>query len=293
MALYYDPKHPERTDIFTAIPEEVKLVSSLEKEKDDVLLDSNRINKFLTCLELDKKFDKTDYRACTIKTMGLKILEQYVIDHGDELIKLIDPDFYNDFLKLLYAEACSPSSNKSTMQNEWIEQKIYVLQEYATENDASLRPSMTTKAKFCDKQLILTKVLKKAQNLRYSKCIDLVSAMNYGRVIQGQNYSIQDDFKMPEKDEDKEKVEKVELRLIDPEEANSVDKLYDQLKSAKILLTCDLDIENLHKELVEKDTDIAYFSSVVLLSKDDFKVVKKFLKVINSYFQSLTHDNHD
>ena len=103
--------------------------------------------------------------------------------------------------------------------------------------------------------------------------------MNYGRVIQGQNYTVQEDFKMPEKDEDKEKVETVELRLVDPEEVNTVDKLYDQLKSAKILLTCDLDIENLHKELVEKNADIAYFKSAVLLSKEDFKVVKKFLKV--------------
>lgn len=46
LALYYDPKHPERTDIFTAIPEEVKLIPSLIKESNDILLDKKRLNAF-------------------------------------------------------------------------------------------------------------------------------------------------------------------------------------------------------------------------------------------------------
>jgi hypothetical protein len=205
--------------------------------------------------------------------MGLKILEQYIIDHGEELIKLIDADCYNSFLKLMYSEACNPSSNKSTMQNEWIEQRVYALQEYATENNVSLRASTDTKAKFSDKELILSKTLKSAGGQRYCKCMDLVTAMNYGRVIQGENYLIQENFKMPVKDEDKAKVKQVDLRLVDPDDVNTAEKLLEHLKTAKILLSCDVDIEALHKELVEKDKEIAYFRSVVLISKQTLKFI--------------------
>lgn len=164
------------------------------------------------------------------------------------------------------------------MQNEWIEQKIYALQEFATENNSSLRASVKTKARFADKSLILSKVLKNANNQRYSKCIDLVSAMNYGRVIQGETYFIQDNFKMPISAEDKAKVKHVDLRIVDSDDINTADKLLDHLKSAKILLSCDVDIEKLQKELVEKDTDIAYFRSVVLVSKNDYNELRTFLK---------------
>ena len=167
-------------------------------------------------MKLDEKFDKSDYVNSTKRSLGLKILEQYLVDHGEELSKLIDPEFYNSFLKLLYSEACSPNSGKSTMQNDWIEQKINALQKYAVENNASLRISSDTKARFADKKMVLSKVLKTAGNQRYSKCIDLVSAMNYGRVIQGENYRIFDAVKLPEKDEDLSKIKEKDLRLIDP-----------------------------------------------------------------------------
>ena len=225
LALYYDPKHPERTDIFTAIPEEVRLIPKLEKEANKILLDKTRINKYLRALKLDEKFDKSDYVNSTKRSLGLKILEQYLVDHGEELSKLIDPEFYNSFLKLLYSEACSPNSGKSTMQNDWIEQKINALQKYAVENNASLRISSDTKARFADKKMVLSKVLKTAGNQRYSKCIDLVSAMNYGRVIQGENYRIFDAVKLPEKDEDLSKIKEKDLRLIDPTEVSTVDLL--------------------------------------------------------------------
>ena len=80
LALYYDPKHPERTDIFTAIPEEVRLIPKLEKETNKILLDETRINKYLRALKLDEKFNKSDYVNSTKRSLGLKILEQYLVD---------------------------------------------------------------------------------------------------------------------------------------------------------------------------------------------------------------------
>ena len=277
LALYYDPKHPERTDIFTAIPEEVRLIPKLEKETNKILLDETRINKYLKALKLDEKFDKSDYVNSTKRSLGLKILEQYLVDHGEELIKLIDPEFYNSFLKLLYSEACSPNSGKSTMQNDWIEQKIHALQEYAVENNASLRTSNNVKVRFIGKNMFVTKVLKSAGNQTFCKCIDLVSAMNYGRVVQGENYSILNAAGLPEKDEDLSKIEEKDLRLIDPTEVPTVDLLYKHLKTAKILLSWDVDIGSMHKELVKKDLEIAYFKSIMIVSKEDFIEIKQFL----------------
>lgn len=277
LALYYDPKHPERTDIFTVIPEEVRLIPKLEKESNKLLLDKVRINKYLRALKLDEKFDKSDYVKSTKRSLGLKILEQYLVDHKEELSKLIDTEFYNSFLKLLYSEACSPNSGKSTMQNDWIEQKIHALQEYAVENNVSLRISSDTKARFADKKMVLSKVLKSAGNQRYSKCIDLVSAMNYGRVIQGENYRIFDAAKLPQSDDDLSKIKEKDLRLIDPTEVSTVDLLYKHMKTAKILLSCDVDIESMHKGLVDKDTEVAYFKSVVIVSRKDFIEIKQFL----------------
>ena len=278
LALYYDPKHPERTDIFTAIPEEVKLIPDLEKQTNKILLDEKRLNKFLVALKLDEKLNKSDYKECTIRSLGLKVLEQYIIDHGEEIIKLIDSKFYSSFLKLLYSEACSPSTSKSTMQNEWIAQKVHALQEYATEHNGGLRISSDTKAKFSEKKLVLTKILKNAGNQKFSKCIDLVSAMNYGRVIQNENYLISSAAKFSLKEEENKDIKEENLRIIDPKELNNIDDLLKHLKTSKIIISCDVDIENLHKEMVEKDVETAYFKSLVLISTSDFKQVKSFLE---------------
>ena len=277
LALYYDPKHPERTDIFTAIPEEVRLIPKLEKETNKILLDETRINKYLRALKLDEKFNKSDYVNSTKRSLGLKILEQYLVDHGEELIKLIDPEFYNSFLKLLYSEACSPNSGKSTIQYDWIEQKIQALQEYTVENNASLWFSNHTQASFEDDKIIVSKVLKSSGNQTLFKCINLRSAMNYGRIAQREKYRIFNAAKLPEKDEDLGKIEEKDLRLIDPTEVSTVDLLYKHLKTAKILLSWNIDLESMHKELVKIDKEISNLKSIIILSKVDFIEIKQLL----------------
>ena len=101
--------------------------------------------------------------------------------------------------------------------------------------------------------------------------------MNYGRVIQGQNYLINQAAKIPEKEEDLKKIKVEDLRLVDSHDLNSADKLHKHLKTAKILLSCDVDIEGMHKDIVEKDEESAYFKSVVLISKSDYEQLKTFL----------------
>ena len=278
LALYYDPKHPERTDIFTAIPEEVKLIPNIIKENNDILLDKKRLNAFLKNFKLDQELDKRDYKTTTIRTLALKILEQYIADHGEEIIKLIDEEFYKSFLKILYSEACSPSTDKSAQQNDWIEQKVHALQEYAVENKGSLRTNSDTKVRFTNKNLVLTKTLKSAGNQKYSKCIDLISAMNYGRVILGENYLVHQAAKLPKEDKHLSKIQVEDLRLIDSSELTSAEQLYRHLRTTKIILSCDVNIEEMHQELLQKDSDLAYFRSVVLIGKSDYDNLKEFLE---------------
>jgi hypothetical protein len=102
--------------------------------------------------------------------------------------------------------------------------------------------------------------------------------MNYGRVIQGESYLIHNAVKLPETDEDLNKIKTEDLRLIDSHNLRTVDDLYKHMKTSKIILSCDVDIEGMQKSLIEKDTEIAYFRSVVLLSKTDYDELKIFLK---------------
>jgi len=78
--------------------------------------------------------------------------------------------------------------------------KLFALEQFACENDVSLQPSTDTVFKFVDKQLIITKALKKNPKESYSKFYNLVSAMNYGRVVQNKGYKVDMNWTYTEED---------------------------------------------------------------------------------------------
>lgn len=129
----------------------------------------------------------------------MKILIKGIEDHGEKFIQEIDKDFIPVFLKQLYQEAITPESN-NTLQCDWIEMKLFALEQFACENDVSLQPSTDTVFKFVDKQLIITKALKKNPKESYSKFYNLVSAMNYGRVVQNKGYKVDMNWTYSEED---------------------------------------------------------------------------------------------
>jgi len=80
----------------------------------------------------------------------MKILIKGIEDHGEKFINAIDKDFIPVFLKQLYQEAITPE-NSNNLQCDWIEQRLFALEQFACENDVSLQPSTDTTFKFVEK----------------------------------------------------------------------------------------------------------------------------------------------
>jgi hypothetical protein len=99
----------------------------LKPEKSDFLLNKERLNGLIKNLNLEVKPKKDDIYAMLTRCQGMKILIKALEDHGQDLVKLIDKDFYKSFLKELYEEACTPETGSNNLQCEWLEQKIYAL----------------------------------------------------------------------------------------------------------------------------------------------------------------------
>lgn len=116
-----------------------------------------------------------------------------------------------------------------------------------------------------DKRIFLSKTVKSV-NEKYYRSFSIVSAMNYGRVIQNKDYSISDGIT-----NDPASFKDVDLLLLKPEELKDVDTVEKHLKNAKIILSCDADLSELHTKLMEKNEEQAYFKSIVLISKDEFE----------------------
>lgn len=65
LAIYYDEAHPQRNDMFLAIPDQVTTVSSLTNQSDNYLLNKDRLNKFLNAMNIDKVPDNSDIISLT------------------------------------------------------------------------------------------------------------------------------------------------------------------------------------------------------------------------------------
>ena len=57
LAIYYDERHPERNDMFLATPEEVTLIPTLSNKFSNFLMNSVRLNQFISALQLDQTPD--------------------------------------------------------------------------------------------------------------------------------------------------------------------------------------------------------------------------------------------
>lgn len=67
LALHYDPKHNQGSDIYAIEPEELRLLSSLKSEKSDYLLTDNWLNNLIKTLKLEEKPKKDDIQALSLK----------------------------------------------------------------------------------------------------------------------------------------------------------------------------------------------------------------------------------
>jgi hypothetical protein len=118
LAIYYDKEHPERNDMFLELPEEVNLVSSLDKYTDDYLLDKDRLNKFLKAMDIDKIPDKNDPDLLTRRCTGMKILVNQIETNGEKFNELLDDDFRKGFLEFLLKECSIPDVEKESLKSE-------------------------------------------------------------------------------------------------------------------------------------------------------------------------------
>jgi hypothetical protein len=116
LAIYYDEKHPERNDMFLAIPDEVTLISNLTGHSHDYLLDKKRLNAFLKAMEIDKMPDKEDSVSLTKRCVGMKILVEHIEKYGEKIAELFEEDFRNKFINFLLKECSKPSDKKDSMK---------------------------------------------------------------------------------------------------------------------------------------------------------------------------------
>jgi hypothetical protein len=48
-------------------------------------------------------------------------------NHGEEILKLIDEEFYKTFLNELFKESCTPEESDALISSEWLEQRLFTL----------------------------------------------------------------------------------------------------------------------------------------------------------------------
>ncbi len=94
---------------------------------------------------------------------------------------------------------------------------------------ASVKSLTATTFKFWDKQVILTKTLKDNVKETFSQFVNLVAAMNYGRVIQGKSYTIDEAWTL------EKAITEENLVLLEPDVLKDVDAIHEHLKKAKKL----------------------------------------------------------
>jgi alpha-tubulin suppressor-like RCC1 family protein len=272
LAIYYDKDHPERNDMFLAIPEEVNLISDLEHKTHDYLLNKERLNKFLNAMDVDDMPDKTDPVSLTKRCIGMKILVNQIENNGEKFSEFLDESFKNKLLKFLLKECSLPESDNEVLRCEWYDQKIFAIKKYAAEHQISLKKEKQNNICFSGNQMGITKVLTDSNKEQYTKCLPLLSAMNYGKVMQKSQYSlINGDSIMTEK------LKEDNIVILDSDKCDTPEKLSDIFKHTNVIITSDLDLKKLHDEIAKVNRDIAYFKTIVLLEKEDYDELKLIL----------------
>jgi len=179
LAIYYDDEHPQRNDMFLAIPDQVSLISSLSSDSDNYLLDKTRLNNFVTAMQLDSDPDKNSVVSLTKRCVGMKILVEQIERHGEKLSELLDESFRNRFISYLLKECTRSDDKKDSLKCDWYDQKLYAIKKLVTESQTSLKSSVENSVIFGGKMMSVLTTVGDAHE-SYYECFSLASALNYG-----------------------------------------------------------------------------------------------------------------
>ena len=272
LAIYYDEKHPERNDMFLAIPDEVTLISNLYSTTHDYLLNKDRLDRFLKAMAVEQAPDTDDPVSLTKRCVGMKILVKHIELYGDEIAKLFDESFRDKFINYLLSE-CSKASAKEDLSFDWYDQKLYAIKRLATESQNGLRIAKDVAVIFNGKVMSLTVNVEGTQE-RYSKCFKLKSAMNYGCVAQKLEFKLIDSNNLAN-----EAYRNDNIVVMKGEDINSVEKLEQVFKHVDVIVTSDLDLKTMHDSLKEAKNDkLAYFKSIILIDETNFDGLQSLLR---------------
>jgi hypothetical protein len=285
LAIYYDEKHPERNDMFLTIPEEVNLIPDLEGKSHDYLLNKDRLHNFLDAMGIDQMPNKNDPVALTKRCIGMKIIVNQIENNGENFSKLLDDSFKSKFIQFLLDECSLPEQQKDNMKCEWYDQRIFAMKKYATERQVSLQKIKETTICFKGKYLGITKALSTSSKEQYTECLPLLSAMNYGQIVQKMHFKILDFENLKTS-----KYRNDNISIIDSSELDSPDKIVEIFKHIDVIITSDLDIKSLHKELIEANKEVAFFKSIVVLSKTNFDHIKELVNDDPKFKRGSTDD---
>jgi hypothetical protein len=103
--------------------------------------------------------------------------------------------------------------------------------------------------------------------------------MNYGCINQQSQYRVDEGWTPSNDNETK-------IVFVEPTLITDAEKVSSYLKKARIIVSYDLDLAGIFSGLESIDKDIAYFKSIVLLSKEDFDKLQSFKSNPIEFFHS-------
>ena len=156
LGILYDEKHPERNDIFTCKPDQVRLISSFDKISHDYLLNKERLNKFMTAMKVSKLYKTDDiyslYKRCT----GIKILYENITIYGKQIVDLIDENIKNKFIYCMLQVCSGTTLDKTVPRYEWLNQSIFCSKMVATDEDKYFKFTHQSSITFNKKEITLS-----------------------------------------------------------------------------------------------------------------------------------------
>ena len=144
LAIYYDERHPERNDMFLATPEEVTLIPTLSNKFSNFLMNSARLNQFISALQLDQTPDFNNTEMVAKRCLGLKILNQHLSHNGKQINDCLDEATKTTLINTLLTTGVKPLIDEPFMRLDWYEQRIFAIKRLATESDQILTPDEQT-----------------------------------------------------------------------------------------------------------------------------------------------------
>jgi hypothetical protein len=272
LAIYYDDKHPERNDMFLAIPDEVTLISNLHGKGNDYLLDKTRLNNFLKAMEIDKMPDKNDSVSLTKRCVGMKILVEHIELYGEKIAEILDESFRDSFINYLLKECSKPADKDSNLKCEWYDQKLYAIKKLATESQTGLMVVNDTSMMFNNKMMSITTIIE-GNGEQYSKCYKPLGAINYGMIPQKLRFKLIDPKIIKETG-----FKNDNIVLMKGSDIDTAEKITEIFKHVDVIVTSDLDLIGVHDKIKEaKKDEFTYFKSIVLLDSIDFDDIHDLL----------------